>query len=159
VIFGRQCSGFLTQRRRDAEVFGGHGSGFWNHRGHRGTEVFLGGNVRFFGTAKAPRTPRGALIFMKFHVFHGSGLFNAETQRCGTGILPVFHGRDAHATRFLGRQSQVASRMSRVNLSCCGHAVARNRESKSAARFLFWSASDKRRAVRGSRHRFPARLR
>jgi hypothetical protein len=26
--------------------------------------------------------------------------------------------------------------MSRVNLSCCGHAVARNRESKSAARFF-----------------------
>jgi len=33
-----------------------------------------------------------------------SGLFNAEaqTQRCGTGILPVFHGRDAHATSFFG---------------------------------------------------------
>ncbi len=26
--------------------------------------------------------------------------FGAEAQRYGTGILPVFHGRDAHATEF-----------------------------------------------------------
>jgi len=32
--------------------------------------------------------------------------------------------------------------------------IGRNLESKSTARLLFWSASDKSRAVRGSRHRF-----
>ena len=29
------------------------------------------GTARIFGTAKAPRTSRGALVFMKFHVFYG----------------------------------------------------------------------------------------
>ncbi len=29
-------------------------------------------------------------------VFHGRDAH--ATRRCGTGILPVFHGRDAHAT-------------------------------------------------------------
>jgi hypothetical protein len=35
-------------------------------------------------------------------------------------------------------QPHVAGRMSRVNLSCCDHTVARNRESKSNARG-FWN--------------------
>ena len=70
---------FLTQRRRDAEVLGD-------------------GTARVYLTTEyTEHTERHGMIFMKFHVFHGSGLFNAETQRCGTGILPVFHGRNAHA--------------------------------------------------------------
>ena len=30
--------------------------------------------------------------------------------RCGTGILPVFHGRDAHATRGFARASVMGER-------------------------------------------------
>jgi hypothetical protein len=73
------------------------------------------------GTA---RTPRGPLIFMKFHVFRGSGFSLTATQRNGGfwGLL----------------SPQVAGRMSRVNLSCCDHAVARNPASKSVARYSSW---------------------
>jgi len=39
------------------------------------------------------------------------GFFNAEAQRCGTGILPVFHGRDAHPCHaFLGALRSAATR-------------------------------------------------
>jgi hypothetical protein len=40
----------------------------FHHGGTKGTKVF-GGIARLFGTAKAPKEP---LIFMKFHVYHGS---------------------------------------------------------------------------------------
>ena len=48
----------LTQRRRDAAVFGG-------------TAQVL----------EPPEASRKAPLFMKFHVFHGSDSFNAEAQR------------------------------------------------------------------------------
>ena len=42
----------------------------------------------YINSRKERRERKGkASIFMKFHVFHGSGLFNAETQRFFGGSL------------------------------------------------------------------------
>ncbi len=44
--------------------------------------------------------------------------------RCGTGILPVFHGRDAHATRGFARTSVIAVGLSLVSAVCAAETPA-----------------------------------
>ena len=46
---------------------------------------------------------------MKHNVITIEGLAKPLACRCGTGILPVFHGRDAHATRGFARASIAAA--------------------------------------------------
>ena len=89
--------------------------GFISPRRHEEHEVFWG-LLGFFTTKHTEHTKRRALIFMKFHVFHGSGLFNAETQRrrgvarascpCSMGGTPMPQG-------FWGGCSNCRSRVER----------------------------------------------
>ena len=45
-----------------------------------------------------------ATRFLSFNpLSHLEALAKTLASRCGTGILPVFHGRDAHATRGFAR--------------------------------------------------------
>ena len=83
---------------------------FFSHKGTKGTKVFW----VLLGFLKPQRTQR----------FFG-----------GTARVYLTQSR-RDAEFFWGGMAPVASRGSRVNLSYCDHAVARNLESKSAARFF-----------------------
>ena len=61
-----------------ADVFGWHGDGFLTANDANCRESNRHG---YINGRKERRERKGkASIFMKFHVFHGSGLFNAEAQ-------------------------------------------------------------------------------
>ena len=58
---------------------------------------------RIFSTEKVP-PPNKA----------NEGLAKPLAYRCGTGILPVFHGRDAHATRGFARASNDSAKITHL---------------------------------------------
>ena len=112
-----------------ADFFGRHGPGFGNHRGHRGFgglfQPQVAGrmsrvNLSYYGHAVARNleskstarvfTQGAAALRAEFAVrIEDLGVlllrwaFNVQRSafRCGTGILPVFHGRDAPLTSHL----------------------------------------------------------